>query len=391
LAFKFLSQAHDILLSDVTQNIHDPGHVVLDAPFHFVISRLVASPESGSPEQCLQLPPSLELGDLFIDRSTGKRFAQPSVAYNIRAAGRLNVRPDGSAMSLETSLPVIIMPLTEELPPTETSDFPLEFRESDAKLLRRFSLRSALGQLKFSMQEPPPLVYERRSVGSSTDAVLKLEFESTSSADVQKSLQGLSFTVCSLLRAKTFYSVKSFPMLPSQSLLDNGNQVQLHDSIIELGTWPVRDVLWGYRYDLLKTPATTAGDPPPAHTDHTCQASIDSGSEKSNLLGSNNSVPDGRWISYWTIPIEIDLRLLPTFCSPLAARLYSLRVRVRVAGVRQEAFELEVPLQVIHSPGARSPEVARMQDSSAEPRAAIEASWLGVDLVRYLTAITGAG
>jgi hypothetical protein len=254
------------------------------------------------------------------------------------------------------------MPLTEELPPTETSDFPLEFRESDAKLLRWFSLWSTLGELKFSMQEPPPLIYERQSVSSRTEAVLKLEFESTSSADVQKSLHGLSFTVCTLLRAKTFYSVTSFPMLPGKSLLDNSNQVQLHDSIIEIGTWPVRDVLWGYRYDLLEAPTTTAGDP-----------------------------PNGRWISHWTIPIEIDLRLLPTFCSPLVARLYSLRVRVQVAGVRQESFELEVPLQVIHSPGPRPPEAACMQDSSAEPRRALEASWLGVDLVRYLTDIIGAG
>ena len=56
-------------------------------------------------------------------------------------------------------MPVVIMPLTEELPPTETRDFPSEFRESDAKLLRRFSLRPPLGTFKFSMQEPPPLVY----------------------------------------------------------------------------------------------------------------------------------------------------------------------------------------------------------------------------------------
>jgi len=323
--------------------------------------------------------------------STGKRFAQPSIAYNVRAAVKLNVRPDGSAMSLETSLPVVIMPLTEELPPTETSDFPFEFRESDAKLLRRFSLRSAIGPLKFSMQEPPPLVYERLSVSSSTEAVMKLELESTSSADVQKSLQGLSFTVCCLLRAKTFYSVKSFPMLPSQSLLDNSNEVKLHDSFLELGTWPVRDVRWGYRYDLLSAPATSAGDPPPAHTDHTCQASIGRWSEKRNLLTSDTSVPNGRWTSNWTIPIEIDLRLLPTFCSALVARLYSLRVRVRVAGVRQESFELEVPLQLIHSPGVRSPEAARMQDSSAEPQRGLEASWLGVDSVRHLIAVIGVG
>jgi hypothetical protein len=149
---------------------------------------LVPSLEPGCPEQCSHLPPLLELGDLFIDKSMGKRFAQPSIAYSVRAAVKLNVRPDGSAMSLETSVPVVIMPLAKELPSTKTSDFPSEFGESDAKLLRRFSPRGTLGLLKFSMQEPPPLVYERQSLSSSTRAILQLEFDSTSSADVQKSL-----------------------------------------------------------------------------------------------------------------------------------------------------------------------------------------------------------
>jgi hypothetical protein len=83
-------------------------------------------------------------------------------------------------------------------------------------------------------------------------------------------------------------------MLPGQPLLDNNNEVQLHDSFTEVGTWTVRDVLWGYRYDLLDAPVTSAGDSPPTDTGHTCQALIDGGSKKSDLLTSNNSVPNGR-------------------------------------------------------------------------------------------------
>lgn len=98
------------------------------------------------------------------------------------------------------------------------------------------------------------------------------------------------------------------------------------------------------------------------------------------MLTLNTPVPNGRWTSNWTIPIEIDLRLLPTFCSSLVARLYSLMVRVRVTGVRQESFDLEVPLQVIHSLGARLPEAARVQDSSVEPQRTPEASWFRADL-----------
>jgi hypothetical protein len=259
-------------------------------------------------------------------------------------------------MSLETTLPVVIMPVTEELPPTETRDFSSEFRECDTKLLRRFSVRGPLSTLKFSLQEPPPLVYGRRSLSSSTTAVVQLELESTNSADVQKSLQGLSLTVCSLLRAKTFYSVKSFPMLPGKSLLDDDREAHLHDSFVEVGTWTVRDVLWGNRYDLLGDPATGTGNLAPMNTGYSSQALVDRSSETSRLVVSNNGVPGGRWTSNWTIPVEIETRLLPTFCSALVARFYSLKVRVRVPGLRQESFKLEVPPQVIHSPGVRIPE-----------------------------------
>jgi hypothetical protein len=110
-----------------------------------------------------------------------------------------------------------------------------------------------------------------------------------------------------------------------------------------------------------------------------------------SLLTSNISIPNGRWTSNWTIPIEINRCLLPTLCSSLAARLYSLRVQVSVAGVRQEYFKLEVPLQVIHSPKGRLPEAACMQDSSAEAQRAPEVSWLGVDSVRNSTSVIHAG
>jgi hypothetical protein len=73
----------------------------------------------------------------------------------------------------------------------------------------------------------------------------------------------------------------------------------------------------------------------------------------------------------------------------MVARLYSLKVRVRVAGVRQESFELDVPLQVIHSPEFRTPEGARMQDASAERQRALEASWLGIHSVSYHTTVIG--
>ena len=279
------------------------------------------------------------------------------------------------------------MPHTEELPPTETNDFPLEFQEQDSKTLRRFLVGSTLGTMKVSMQEPPPLFYDALSVSGSTEALMKLEFESTNSMDIQKSLQSLSFTVYFLVRVKTFYSVKSFPRLPSQSLLDDCNETKLRDGIINLETRAVRDVLWGYRYDL-EDQATAATLNPPRTTP------ISTGSGQSNMPVSNSCVPNGKWISNWKIPVEIDGRLLPTFCSSLVARFYTLIIRVKVAGVRQESFDLEVPLQVLHNlPGqAQSAMGGPVREPLREFRRISETSWFSDEaLVRHITAMSKVG
>jgi hypothetical protein len=246
-----------------------------------------------------------------------------------------------------------------------------------------------LGTMNVSLQEPPALVYNASSTGSSTTALMKLEFGSTSASSngVPKSLQGLSFTVFSLVRVKTFYSVKSFPRLPSQTLLESFSEMRLRDGIIKLETQCVRDVSWGYRFSLDSqahaTPASHLG----------LSISNKEVSENGNGQVSMISEPNGKWISNWTVPIEVNGRLLPTFCSSLVARFYTLIVRVKVAGARQEAFDLEVPLQVIHTPLGEtdSPMVEDIRERFLEFRRASEASWFSDDsLVSCCNATTEA-
>lgn len=60
----------------------------------------------------------------------------------------------------------------------------------------------------------------------------------------------------------------------------------------------------------------------------------------------------------------MDHRLIPTFCTSVVARLYSVIVRVKVAGARSGPFDLEVPLQVINSPPSNiQPEDLPTRDS----------------------------
>jgi hypothetical protein len=356
--------------------------MVLEASFHFIISRIIASFDPDSPERCLHLPPSLELGDSIVDSSTGRRFAQPGIGYYVRAEATIRSLRNDDTDLLETSLPIIITPHTEELPPTETKDFPSEFKEHESKNLKRTLLGTALGTLSISLSEPPPFNYDNDSVSGSTDAVLELEFlPSNCSKNTRNTLSALRFTVFSLVRAKTFYTVKSFPSLPGQDLLNTQKGTKLRNDIVKLKTRTVTNASWGYRFDLggigidfspnLSTPSIPSN-----------RSSADEAARSSSGLKSNPANSNGKWISNWTIPIHVDGRLLPTFCSALVARSYSLIVRVKVSGVRQEVFDLEVPLQVVHT----SPRATQLaSESFLQPRRESETSWFSDEsLVRQI-------
>jgi hypothetical protein len=345
---------------------------------------MVARFDPESPEQCLNLPPSLELGDVMTDPATGHRYAQPKIAYYLRAVMSFKTR-EGSDSSQETFLPVVIAPHTAELPPTEINHFPSEFREKQTKMIRTFLMGTTRGAMKISLGEPSPLTYDDGSFHGSTRALMKLEFVSTNSNRTSKLPHDLTFKVYSLVRAKTFYSVKAFPGLPSERLLEVDTNTRLRDDIVKLETQIVKNASWGYRFDI-------EGQTSYEMHNHTSRNSFSVGrlhaetsSHPSNLKPEILALK-GRWISNWTIPIEVEGRLLPTFCSALVARRYSLIVRVKVGGAKEACFDLEVPLQVIHrSPrtASHAAENTAMEDF-LEPRRASETSWLSNEsLVRY--------
>jgi hypothetical protein len=361
---KFHSQAQDIFLTNISQRVSPAGEFIYEAPFHFLISRVLAKPDPYSPQQCLQLPPSLEHGNPVIDESTGKRYAQPNIAYYLRATVSIKAggeEEDSSSTTLESSLPVTVTPYTEEFPPPETKDFPFEFKEQESKALRRSLTGSSLGVMKLSMHEPPALTYNLGCTCTSTEAHLKLEFEPASSCDAHQSLQGLSFTIRPLIRIKTFYSVKSFPKLPSQSMMSLRGTLRLRDEVLKLETRIILNASWGYTFDLgSSTKATTCPD--------LTSQMVTSGGEpvdretlQRQPQPSTTGPPTGRWTTVLGLPINVDTRLLPTFCYSIVARLYTVQLRVKVKGVRQEHFKLEVPLQVIHS------SLDRHQSATTEP------------------------
>jgi hypothetical protein len=317
-------------------------------PFYFIISRLIASPNPESPEHCLQLPPSIELGGVLVDEISGNRFAQPSISYHLRALVKFAELEQHLPRPIETSIPIVIMPHTEEFPPTEVNDFPTEFKVQEERELRQSLFGRILGIMTISMQEPRALIYDFSSKRGSTEGHLTLEFQSPVLDDAYQSLQSIKFTIYSLVRVKTFYSTKSFPKLPSQSFLSQRGDARMRDDIIKLETRTISGISWGFQYDKLKhtlsseAPVLPNEEPPNSLSEH------DDGPKlafETNLLPQQ---PQGRWIAKITHPINIESRLLPTFCSSIVARLYSVVLRVKTSGIRRESFDLEVPLQVVH-------------------------------------------
>lgn len=342
-----------------------PDGFHLAIPFDFIISRTIASSTTGSPSHCLQLPPSIELGKVYIDELSGKRFAQPSISYHVRALVNLTIGGQDQAQSAETYIPILIMPHTEELPPTDTKDFPAEFKLQESRTIRWSSLGRSFGTMMVSMQEPRALTYDIASIRASTEGVLSLEVEPTSTGDIYPSLQAMSFTVLSLVRVKTFYSVNAFPRLPSQTLLTVHGGVRLRDDMIKLETRKIPSVSWGYTYRMVEQ----------AVIDEATQAG---GQSLQPASKSNLQPPQGKWTAKINHPICVDSRLLPTFCSSIVARLYSAILRVKVSGIKKESFDLEVPLQVVHTPPEAQSSEARQYSAAVTGPIAEDASLLAV-------------
>jgi hypothetical protein len=247
---QFLSQVQDIVTADISRTKVSLDQSIYVATFHFNIPKTMPRLKPDLPEHCLQLPPSLELGEILVDAVTGKRFAQPSIRYSLRSLVTLGNREEDVSKTIETALPVILVPCTEESPPTNTADFPAEFKEQESKVLRRQLMAGALGELTVSIREPPALRYEAQAPHARTSASAKLEFKPHASSQMSQTLQRLSFTIFSLIRIKTFYSLQTFPRLPSQSLLNLHGTTRMRDEMIKLETRTLRDVSWRYIYEL---------------------------------------------------------------------------------------------------------------------------------------------
>ncbi|PVH68956.1 hypothetical protein DL98DRAFT_522433 [Cadophora sp. DSE1049] len=227
-----------------------------------------------------------------------------------------------------------------------------------------------------TMSEPRPLNYDASSLRSSTECHLRLEFSPIGSEDIHHGFQAMKFSIYSLIRVKTFYSVKSFARLPNQTLASDGGKTGLRNELVKLGTREIPHVAWAYNFSRdSASPRTSRG----SSTDSIIN---ENGAGPSSGPANPPQSPSGKWTANLTHPICMEGQLPPTFCCSIAARLYTVILRLKVSGIRRESFNLEVPLQVVHTASDRiSEEETVMAGQTGEDpislgfRRASEASW----------------
>ena len=265
-------------------------------------------------EQLLQLPPSLKAGDSIQDRA-GQTYMQPQINYVVRASVEVPSSTSGSLVKVQSTREIRLIPFTEIRPPLATEDFPGEYTSSSTKSLTRVPFGGLFGELSISMNEPSPLKFTDGPISANTLGSLRLALRPV---DVVATIEPRSLTciIHSTVLVKVISSATPLRGMPSYSMARAENSMRILASCIDLQTRKIDVHSW--------TP------------DNQRQAGRNPGSRVCT------------WVTTLSLPICIPGRLLPTFCSTLAALRYSLRIRLNVKGMHHSTFKLEVPLQVLY-------------------------------------------
>ena len=257
------------------------------------------------------VPPSLTAGSKIKDPGRNEPITQISIGYQLRVVLKFWIPGRTELSEISVLGRVEVLPLTEVQPPTNTQHFPTEFVESVSHAIQSSILGFTLGTMTISTQEPPALSFQAPFSDSSTTLRFQVELDAAESSEIYHRLRHLAFSISGVLRIKTFFTTTTFPELPSQVMLATFGKTRLLDEVMKLESRKIGSLDWQYR-----------------SRDKT-----------------------GSWRTTISVPIHLISRVPPTFCSPLVARFYSLVMRLKVLSASSNnAFELEVPIQVVYPP-----------------------------------------
>jgi hypothetical protein len=345
-----------------------PGHNVealgprrtYSFPFQFIMPE--ASGNEELPIHCQRLPPSFNRQNSYFDKFDLVPRPEAAVTYFLRAIVTFRKSDGlgvGNPVTAEAKKDIDFLPYTEVQPPTHILSFPGEFITRVERQLRKHLFGRRLGTLTVVTEEPDALVYCSENVNVTTDIVLRIFFDAASSS--LHPSPNFSFTISSLLRAKTYYSANSLSCVPKQTLLTDDGLLRLHDDVLKVGESKYQNLKWtslppddqaenwaARQPDSLShfNGNTSIKTERSASSNEVFRTSSTSSSAENASEGRNEN---GTWVTSIRIPISSVQRLQPTFCSKLVARFYSIPLRIRINGAYAEKIDCEVPLQVVHT------------------------------------------
>ena len=131
-------------------------------------------------------------------------------------------------------------------------------------------------------------------------------------------------------------------------MLSDQGPLRLHDQFLKLDTLKARPGSWNYLLQKSRPPHSEVELRP------TLQSKSISGDQSDSptaiVSPSQPSIPPRKWSVTVRLPITLPSTLLPTFCTAIVARQYSLAVRAKANGIGIKPFSLEVPIKVIYPP-----------------------------------------
>lgn len=362
---QFLHQSLDVS-SPIKQADTDDGLAEYTSSFGVAIPEQIVTEIDGVPDQCLLLPPSMTAGDVF-ERRQGEKYAQPRIEYRIRAVMKSTLDGCDSLIVAQADELVTIMPCSEPCPPINTSDFPDEFIHSVTHPFRK-SYFGPRYQMTLSMPEPNPVSTPATTPYSVTNLRLQVQIEAFAGKRggsfklLCSILENLRFQTSLSLRAKTFYASKPFSQMPGYTMGGGQDLPNSHESVYKIQTVDKGSRSWQPH------PRTEVMHPGDASTPPFTSASLAPDGEP--FLHSKTMSLTNKWSTTLEIPLSINGSLIPTFCSAIASRQYSIIARTKVKGGRSKDFLLEVPLQnhcrprYRMSPSAGNPQPAAEEDTS---------------------------
>lgn len=311
----------------------------------------------------------MSVGDV-LEGHHNEKYAQPRIDYSLFVVVRARVG-DSPVRMRQTHREITFVPCSEASPPLDTTDFPGEFITSVTHAFRpsflgpRYSMTLGTSDpASFTIVLSPErskatlhlTAYVGSVVGSGPNNALHT---------LPKTLKGLRFVVQSIVRAKTFYTTRPFPVLPGQTMVSPDGKTRLHEAMLQMSPVELDSSLWQARFS---DDMSSSKDSLPTGS----QCSSIRGCDQVSSGPANTSRLLAAWTSSLSIPIELVGSLLPTFCSAISSRQYSLVVRIKVKGLSIKDFILEVPLQAHRLPCLSSESVAQEGSPAWQESASLE-------------------